>query len=273
MTHDIVINSFSYIWRQSAGQCIEHLASLGYRRFELLVTAPHLWPTDTDAHARAALRRLTERLAVKVTSLNAGGFDHNLSSPAADVREFALRYLCSVIDLAADLHAPYVVMVPGIGRPLLLPPHEWLIGWFHAGMHRLVRHAQSRDVQLLVENVPFAFLPRAEALLSVLADYPPESVGVVYDTANAVYAGEDPVAGVAMLAPRLRLVHLCDTPLEVWRHDAIGRGVVPFAAFHAALRRVAPTIPTVFEIASRDPDRDIGDSVAAWDRFGALEHE
>jgi hypothetical protein len=35
---------------------------------------------------------------------------------------------------------------------------------------------------------------------------------------------DDPIAGLQLVAPRLRLVHLYDTPLETWRHHAVGRG-------------------------------------------------
>lgn len=269
---DYVVNTYSYIWQKSAEDCIQHLADQGYRKFEVLLTAPHLWPADFDQLSRRRFTRRLRQLDSQITSLNAGGFDNNLVSPAANVREFTLKYLRDAIDLASDMDVPHVVISPGIGRPLLVPPTEWLLGWFHAGMESLVPHAESRDVQLLVENIPFAFLPRAEELMNALEGYPVDRVAVVYDTANAVFAREDLVAGFKLLAPRLRLVHICDTPLDVWRHEAVGRGAVPFRKFAAALKDMRYEHLVVFEIASHDPDRDIQESILRWQGLSDRDH-
>ncbi len=263
------VNTFSYIWTHDAESCLRHLATMGFSRFELLLTAPHLWPADADAAARARLSATARALGATIVSLNAGGFDNNLASPAADVRRFAIEYLRRVIDLASDLGGAGVVMSPGVGRPLLAPPREWLAGWFRAAMDELVPLARRRGVRLLLENIPFAFLPRASDVMAAVAPYPAEQVGLVYDVANAAFIREDPVAGLATLRPRLALVHLSDTPLDVWRHDEIGTGVVDFAGFAAALRSAGYDGPLVFEIAGADPDRQIPASVDAWERAAA----
>jgi len=265
---DYVVNTFSYIWQRPVHDCLRHLAGQGYRDFEILLTAPHLWPADFDRSSRSELTQLVRHLDARIVSLNAGGFDNNMVSPAANVRTSTLTYLSDAIDLAADVGATYVVMSPGIGRPLLVPPTDWLLGWFHAGMERLVRHAESRSVQLLLENVPFAFLPGAEELIDAICEFPAERVGVVYDVANAVYVREDPIAGLQQVAPRLRLVHLSDTPLEAWRHDAVGSGVVPFERFGAALRELRYRDSIVLEIVSTDPDREIKQSIDDLGRLG-----
>lgn len=265
---DYVVNTFSYIWQKPVDDCIRHLARQGYRNFEVLLTAPHMWPADFDRSSRTKLTQLVRQLGARIVSLNAGGFDNNMVSPAANVRTSTLTYLSDAIDLAADVSATYVVMSPGMGRPLLGPPKEWLLGWFHSGMEVLVRHAESRGVQLLLENIPFAFLPGAEEIMDAIGEFPAERVGVVYDVANAVYVREDPIAGLQQVAPRLRLAHLSDTPLETWRHDAVGRGVVPFERFGAALRELRYREPVVLEIVSRDPDPEIKGSINELGRLG-----
>lgn len=263
-----VINTFSYIWRHPVQQCIAHLADQGYREFEVLLTAPHLWPVDFDAQARRGLAQALQQRGARIVSLNAGGFDNNLASPAENVRAFARNYLTATIDLAADLGVGDIVMAPGIGRPLMPPPREQMLSWFHGGMDILVRHAQARGVRLLLENIPFSFLPRIEGLVAAIAGYPADRVGIVYDAANAVFVREDPAAGLAHAAARLHLVHLSDTPLDVWRHDAVGTGVVPFERIGVALRELGYNGPVVLEIIAADPDRDIRESISTLARSG-----
>jgi len=263
-----VINTFSYIWRQPVQECIAHLADQGYREFEVLLTAPHLWPVDFDAQARRALVQAVGQRSARILSLNAGGFDYNLASPGENVRVFARRYLTAVMDLAADLGVREIVMAPGIGRPLMPPPREDMLAWFHGGMDLLVRHAQDRGVRLLLENIPFSFLPRIEGLVEAIAHYPADQAGIVYDAANAVFVREDTAEGLRKCASRLQLVHLSDTPLDVWRHDAVGTGVVPFERVGVALRELGYSGPVVLEIISADPDRDIRKSISALARNG-----
>lgn len=272
MSQPFVCNTFSFIWKHPFVDCIPRLAELGFDAFEVLLTAPHLWPTDCDTAHR---RRLVETLRVhsaRVVSLNAGGFDNNLASPARNVREFAQQYLRDVIDLAADLGAHDVVVVPGQGRGLLPPSHEALLGWFSDSLAGLARHAESRDVRLLLENVPFSFLPRAGQLIEAVRDFPPERVGIVYDVANAVFARENPVEGLKAALPRLGLVHLSDTSTHTWRHDPVGRGTVPFKDIGAALREAHYAGAMALEIVTDAPETDLPDSATALLAIGYEAH-
>jgi sugar phosphate isomerase/epimerase len=265
---NFVINTFSYIWQFRVDECIAHLVARGHTQFEILLTAPHLWPSESDGAARARLMQQVRALEARIVSLNAGGFDNNLVSPAEDVRRFARRYLCNCVDLAADLDSRYVVVSPGIGRPLHPPPTPWLLDWLRAGLTELVLHADKRGVQVLLENIPFSFLPRADGLMAAIEEFPANRIGVVYDVANAVFAREDPVEGLTRVAPRLRLVHLSDTPLERWEHATVGHGVVPFDRVRAALAKLRYEGPQVLELVTQTPDGDIEASIAALRTLG-----
>jgi sugar phosphate isomerase/epimerase len=263
-----VINTFSYIWQRGIEDCVRHLGGKGYGQLEVLLTAPHLWPADIDAEARRRLVRIAETAGTRFVSLNPGGFDNNLVSPAQDVRAFTHGYLEKVIDLAGDLGAKYIVMSPGVTRPLLPPPRQWLMDWFRAGMELLAAHAAKRDVVLMVENIPYAFLPRADDLMTAIDGLPDEHVGIVYDAANAVFVREDPMKGLERVAPRLKMVHLSDTPLDTWRHDSVGRGVVPFEQFGVAVRKLPFAGPVCLEIICDNPDEEIANSITALGKLG-----
>jgi L-ribulose-5-phosphate 3-epimerase len=62
-------------------------------------------------------------------------------------------------------------------------------------------------------------------------------------------------------------VHLSDTNRQLYRHDPIGRGTVPFAAIPAMLAAVGYTRRSVLEIISADADRDMVDGS---DRLAAI---
>ena len=94
--------------------------------------------------------------------------------------------------------------------------------------------------------------------MRALDRYGNDAVRIVYDIANAHFIGEDFAAGLKQCRERLALVHLSDTGRQVYRHDPVGLGTVPFArrAARAALRSATRARP-MLEIISRDPDRDI----------------
>jgi L-ribulose-5-phosphate 3-epimerase len=105
--------------------------------------------------------------------------------------------------------------------------------------------------------MPFAFLPGIGELMDALERYGNDALRVVYDIANAHFIGEDFAAGLRQCHDRLALVHLSDTGRQVFRHDPVGLGTVPFAQLPRALAAVGHGARPMLEIISRDPDRDI----------------
>jgi len=196
-----------------------------------------------------------------VLSFNLPIMDHNITSPAPEMRRFTIERFRDMIDLAHDLGVPWIVLVPGKVSPLFPAPGRELMNWFRDGIAILVEHARGADVTLLVENVPMTFIPTADHLMTALEAADPDGrVGVVYDVANAVVAGADPAVGLRRVKSRLRLVHLSDTGTAVWRHDPVGRGVVDFAGVAETLRAIGYQGPSVLEIISAEPDADLVES-------------
>jgi L-ribulose-5-phosphate 3-epimerase len=127
----------------------------------------------------------------------------------------------------------------------------------YKGLDVLLPLANRVGTHLYVENIPFAFLPDADGLMRALDDYGAEDIGIVYDIANAVFIKEDLAAGFRRVRERLRLVHLSDTGHRIYRHDSIGRGVVPFTTVPPMLREVGYAELPMLEIISPAADADI----------------
>jgi sugar phosphate isomerase/epimerase len=117
-------------------------------------------------------------------------------------------------------------------------------------------------------------LPALDEIVAALDCYGRDDIGIVYDVANGHFIGEDIAAALQRCGDRLRLVHLSDTNRQLYRHDPVGRGTVPFAAIPAMLSAAGYTRRSVLEIISADADRDILDGAErlATLGFSARDH-
>ena len=247
-------NTFSYIYKRGMLDCVQHLGKLGYHEFEILVAQPHFWATDLSAEER---RDIPKRLAddgLHITSVNIPGIDNNIVSATREMRAFTVDVLSNLIDVCGDWHIPYCILVPGRTMPLWPIPKDQLTEWFIEGMTTLAKRASNQGVTMLIENVPNTWIPRAEDIMMALDALGRNDVGVIYDVANAPFAGEDPCAGVQIVKERLKLVHLSDTYKNVWRHDPIGMGDVAFAKFNETLRDIGYDGISMLELITDDPD-------------------
>jgi L-ribulose-5-phosphate 3-epimerase len=250
-------NTYSYMRSHGAKACLARLAELGFREFEVMVHPGHLWPAELSASERRDLRRLIETSGWILTALNMPNIDINVAAVAPGMRAYSLTLLEDTVRLAGELGARGVVIGPGKPNPLFPADASELIGYFFAALDRLCPVAQTSGTALWVENMPFAFLPGIGQLMDALARYGNDTLRIVYDIANAYFIGEDFTDGLKQCSARLALVHLSDTGRQLYRHDPVGLGSVPFAEVPRALAAVDYTARPMLEIISRDPDRDI----------------
>jgi sugar phosphate isomerase/epimerase len=255
------INTYAYTGSHAAADCLTHLADQGFTDFELMMVPGHLWPAHADARARRALRGLVESRGLRLVSLNMPNIDLNIAAVAEEMRRHTLGLLHAILGLAGDLGVPGVVIGPGKANPLMPAPEDVLLGHFFRALDELAPHAERVGTKLYVENMPFAFLPKADQLMTALERYGDERIAVIYDVANGHFVGEDPGEGLRRVSSRLALVHLSDTPREVYRHSAVGEGSVPFATLPPVLAEVRYRHLPMLEIVADEPDRAIADSV------------
>ncbi len=260
-------NTYSYTISHGAEDCLVHLADLGFAEFELMMYPGHLWPPDCAAAQRAALRKLIERRDLRVISLNMPNIDMNVAGASAEMRRYTLDLLRQILELAGDLGVPGVVIGPGKANPLFPAPRERLQGYFFAALDELVPTAEKAGTALWVENMPFAFIPDIDGLMQTLDDYGNDEVGIVYDLANGHFVNEDLGDALRRCRKRLKLVHISDTGRQVYRHDPVGTGDVPFAQVPPVLREIGYQRLPMLEIISHDADKDI---LASTDRLAAM---
>lgn len=263
-------NSYSYMRSHSAETCLARLADQGFREFELMVHPGHLWPAELSAERRGAIRRLLAQRGLQLTALNMPNIDINVAGAAPEMRAYSLNLLTETVRLAGELGGRGVVIGPGKANPLFAADASELIGHFFAALDRLCPLAEKSGTALWVENMPFAFLPAIGPLLDALARYGNDAVRVVYDIANAHFIAEDFADGLQQCRTRLALVHLSDTGRQIYRHDPVGLGTVPFAEVPRALAAVGYNARPMLEIISRDPDCDIVASAGKLAQLGFM---
>jgi len=258
---DFGCNTYSYVYSQRADDCVARLIERGFREFELMVHPGHLWPPSPQAEGLGALKRVIREAGARIVTLNMPNIDINIAATSPDMRAYSLGVLEGVVRLAGELEVPGIVVGPGKANPLLPASSEQLLSFFFSAMDRLAPLARTCSTALWAENISFAFLPGIDELTAALDRYGDPSIGIVYDVANAHFIGEDIHHGLKRAQPRLKLVHLSDTTRQSYRHDAVGKGDVPFAAIPAMLRDVGYRQRPMLEITSATPDDDIADSV------------
>ena len=194
-------------------------------------------------------------------TINMPNVDLNLAAATVEMRQMTLGLLRRFIPLAGDLGARAVVLGPGKPNPLMPMPKAQMLEHFHHALRELLPLAARCGTAIVVENMPFAFLPGIAELLAVLDDHGDQSIGVVYDIANGHFVKEDIGASLRLCARRLKVVHVSDTNQSLYRHDAVGLGTVDFAAVPPVLREIGFTQRPVLEIIDANPDTSIEHSV------------
>jgi sugar phosphate isomerase/epimerase len=147
-----------------------------------------------------------------------------------------------------------------------------MVSHFYRALDVLAPLARQAGTKLLIENMPFAFLPDAESLMQVVDAYGDDGIRVIYDVANAHFNGEAPVEGMRRVRDRLSLLHFSDTTRQSYKHDPLGQGDVPLAGVAEAMKEVGYGELPMLEVISHHPDADIAESCLRLQQAGLGRH-
>lgn len=260
--HSVAASTFPFLYSHDGLGAMKHLHDLGYDIFELMVFPPHCWPREMDAATRTAYKTWLDGEGLKISSFCYPLLDNNPNGVDKLMRDYTLDRYKEAIDFAAELSCPYVVAIPGPVNSLINPPHEWMLNWFVEGMQKLVAHAKGAGVQMLLENVPFTYLPTVQDMIDTAKLIGPD-VAVNYDVCNGAFIKEDPGDAIRLLGDLCKNVHISDSGYDDFKHEKLGTGIVEAAPVAKALDDIGYTGVTVLEIITdalqpgADPDGDI----------------
>lgn len=258
----VAASTFPYLYSHGGLDALKHLKTLGYDTYELMIFPPHCWPRELTVADRKEYKAWLNGEGGHVSSFCYPLLDNNPNGVDRLMRAYTLDRYKEAIDFAAELECPYVVAIPGPVNSLINPPHQWMLDWFVEGMKELVAYAKGTNVQLLLENVPFTYLPTAKDMADTAALIGPE-VGVNFDVCNSAFIKEDPAEAIRMLGSLVKNVHISDSGYEEFLHAKLGTGIVEPGPAAQALNDIGYDGVTVLEIITdaladgADPDGDI----------------
>jgi L-ribulose-5-phosphate 3-epimerase len=275
---EVAASTFPFLYSHDGLGAMKHLQSLGYDIFELMIFPPHCWPRELSAEQRKEYKVWLDGEGLRISSFCYPLLDNNPNGVDKLMREYTLDRYREAIDFAAELSCPYVVVIPGPVNSLINPPHQWMLDWFVEGMKTLIQHAKGTGVELLLENVPFTYLPTAQDMVDTATLIGPE-IGINFDICNSAFIKEDPAAAIRMMGDKLKNVHISDSGYEEFVHARLGTGIVDPGPSFEALNDIGYTGATVLEIITdalqpgADPDGDIKAShkvlaEAGWKSLG-----
>jgi L-ribulose-5-phosphate 3-epimerase len=258
----VAASTFPFLYSHSGLDALKHLKTLGYDTYELMIFPPHCWPRELTVADKRDYKAWLNGEGGHVSSFCYPLLDNNPNGVDRLMRAYTLDRYKEAIDFAAELECPYVVAIPGPVNSLINPPHQWMLDWFVEGMKELVAYAKGTGVQLLLENVPFTYLPSAKDMADTAALIGPE-VGVNFDVCNSAFIKEDPAEAIRMLGSLVKNVHISDSGYDDFKHEKLGTGIVEPGPAAKALNDIGYDGATVLEIITdalaegADPDGDI----------------
>ncbi|MBJ7614407.1 MAG: sugar phosphate isomerase/epimerase [Candidatus Dormibacteraeota bacterium] len=132
-------------------------------------------------------------------------------SPDPFKREVEAARLKVALQRAAFLGAPLVSVVPGLIKPGVAVEQAQI--WYAETLSLAAPQAQRLGIKLAIENVGMAeigcYCGTSSDINSIYCRSG-ATVGTVYDAANYVMRGEDPLEAMAALAPSILHVHVKD---------------------------------------------------------------
>jgi sugar phosphate isomerase/epimerase len=219
----------------SAAEVVARASAYGYAGLEWRGGADgHVSPRLSSAECQRLARQVAEAglFSLAVTAYT------SFTSPSLAERAAHLDDLRRHLDLAAGLGAAYVRVF--LGELPAGAAHAAVLPGVLDSLAAAGDHAARVGVRLAIE--PHDDFVRSASVAPLLAALPVETVGVVWDVANAYAAGEPPAEGHAALAGRLAYVQVKDGRGQGadWRLTAVGAGQVPLAEACALLLGADP---------------------------------
>ncbi len=190
----------------------------------------------------AEYRRLAAERGLAVSNYTAySDFTH----PDPEVRKREIAAALNNVAVAKELGAPSVRALTGQQWPGVEQAQG--VAWVVEGIRRMAEQADRAGLRVNVENhtkastwANFDFAIRGEVFLRVLEGLRDTSVGVQFDTANPLVAGEDALALFEKVRSRIGYVHVNDVRRPgVFEFVTVGTGIAPIREVLSRLHKQA----------------------------------
>ena len=177
------------------------------------------------------VRKDIELVGIKVAVLNTyTDFTH----PEENERRKQIDQFKEDLYAAAQIGAKMIRVTAGQAYPTI--SIEQGINWALDGLHKAADFSKDLDVKIVFENHAkpgnweFAdFCLATDIFLSVAQGIEDTDIGILFDTANPIVFGDNPLILLKKILQRIECVHIADTAqIGALKPVVIGTGKVPF---------------------------------------------
>ena len=237
----VALNAWSIMPPHAAPDMVEEFLRIakdcGYDGFEFCYDDKSFDPSKLGPDFRRKVVEVAESYGLEIPSVATGVFwRYNLGSPDESVRKRGVEYLRAGIELAHDLGARVLLVVPAVADPKV--PYDATYKLAQESIRSQADYARDHGVVIAVENVWNKFLYSPLEFRRFVEEIGHESVKAYLDLGNIVNLGY-PEHWIDLLKGMVACVHVKDFDVEVgnitgFRH--LGRGSIEWPPLLRRLR-------------------------------------
>jgi len=224
---------FEYTTRPNLEEAVKTAGDMGYEGVEVIYDDGVLDPRKISKEERERIKGV----GVEIPSVATGVFwKYNLGSPDESERKTAIEYVRLGLELARDLGARVLLVVPGVAKPEI--PYEQLYETAKSSIKEAAKTAEDLGVTIGIENVWNKFLYSPLEFRRFIDEIGSEYVKAYFDVGNVVALGYHE-HWTRLLKNKIAMVHVKDFDVEVgnirgFRH--VGRGSINWERVIALLK-------------------------------------
>jgi len=210
---------------------IRECGKIGFDGVELDVGADYADTMLWSADGRAEIKQLLAEARLQLASICLGAFwTYSFANPDAAVRERAQGFTRDALHWCAELGAKVILVpiTPGTPDEGDEAPQRW-----SEELRKAAPTAEASGVTLAIENVGRGCGKSAPALLRIADGVNSPAVQIYYDFGNGLGLGNDPIAEIHQLGPRIAQVHAKDPGGQY-----LGEGRLDLPAVSTALKAI-----------------------------------
>ncbi|MFT3873092.1 MAG: sugar phosphate isomerase/epimerase family protein [Nocardioides sp.] len=187
---------------------IARIADCGYDAIELA--------GETERYDIDVVHRECARHGIVVSSIcSLFNEQRDFSHANPERRMTALNYVKEMVDFAAAVEAPTVIVAPtALMRTTLSSTIKKERDWALQGLYEAGKYAERREIQLTIEpwnRYETYWLHRLEQAVELVEELQMESVGVMGDTFHMNIEEEDVAGAILLAGARLNHLHVADS--------------------------------------------------------------
>lgn len=225
--------------RRGLDSVIEVAAELGYDGVELVYDDANYSPDRIDKQERKRLAEHASSHDISIPSVATAVFwRYSLASPDDTQRNTALDYLKKGLEMAADLNAETLLVVPAVAKEGVgyRKTYDYALSSIKTASH----WAEDLNVKIGLENVWNRFLYDPLIYAKFIEEVGSEYVGLYFDVGNVLELAPFE-HWIEVLGSRIVMVHVKDYDMNSRGPGGfrlVGQGSVDWRGFIQALRSV-----------------------------------